>query len=978
MRFEQSTQQIFKLCLLAMGFTILIFVLFQHIGFFHSINDLLLDQFILLSDNRQANENLLVIEIDDESVTKLGKPVPRSHYVKLIQKLFSLGVKTIVFDLLFIDESDSNIDSQLASTTETTQHIIHCFMFSDEKPDSNLFRDRRYEKYAIQVENQAKLNVLTAQNGTFPHRKFIHEFNQAGFITTEWDYDGRSRRVPLFYEFDHRIYPNLGLVALFDYLGVAEKTVMIENSFWGRTAMVKTPDEVIKIPINSKGQVLLNFYGTLDVFKPVSLHEIINLLDAFQPTDRSQLPIPLFKDKIALIGNTETGKDKHETPFSAEFPGVGFHSTLLSNILQDDFITEASWKINAVTSTILCLLLLGVFILYYLKLLKSIWTFCIIAVSLFMLHNLIAHFLLFGDYHIWLKLIQINSTYLLLFFFLLFYEKVIRLKELNTKIVQIENDIFIKKTDLEKLDQKINSQTEQYKLIQFFANELKSVFNNSTMDQPEHLEKFYPQFFERQEIIKAKLTSEIEQLKIEKEKIGKEKEKLEHEKNIYQNILNGNRSREPGFIPEQSKTDKAMIAQQIMTGWQYFQTQRKRGKLQSNSVSGIIALTTILNEKGEKIMTPMGEIIDKINKISHFDSTVLITGEVGTGKELVANAIHQQSKRSTHRLVTINCAAIPENLLESELFGHVKGAFTDAKFDHKGAFEYADGGTIFLDEIGELKLDMQAKLLRVLQNNEIQKVGSNQTIKVDVRIVAATNKNLKKCIENNQFRSDLFSRLNVVDLYIPPLRQRKYDIPFLIQQFLNDFNRNYNKEKSFSNEAVIAAMCYQWPDNIRMLQHLVEKVCVLTSDDEIPLAALPEEIQLAYRHIFESAEVPWWSHIEEIVHHELRRLLDVCQIAIKDDSIDEFLKSQHLQADHKPLANCYEYFKAFINGIASIFPIDKRETLVRKTIVEMQEQLFHWCRQEKVGKLGDMYDMIEKMLGRSRRQIDNWRKENSE
>jgi len=974
MRLEHPARQIIKICLLAIGVTTVVFLLFQYIGFLNKQNDDLFDLFIIHSNNRKPDQKLLVIQVDDESTSKLGNPVPRSEYVKLIRKLSSFGSKTIAFDVLFIDESDLYIDSQLASVTDSVQHVIHCFYFSDDEPDTNLFQNECYEKYSIQFEDETDLDRLTAQDATFPEKRFINDFHQAGHITTEWDYDGRSRRMPLFYEFNDKIYPTLGLAALFDYLRISERSVKIENSFWGRNVIIETVDEIVKIPINSKGQLLLNFYGIFEVFEPKSLHEIINLLEAIQPRDLSQIPTLLFKDKIVLIGNTETGKDKYETPFDAEFPGLGFHATLISNILQGDFIREATGKINGIFTFALSLLLLGAFI-YYLTSYKSIWTFSAFAISLFILFNLAAYYLLFDSFGIWLNLVQINSTYLFFFVSLLFYEKGIRLKELNSKIAQIENNIFIKKTDLDRLDQKINSQTEQYKSIQYLANQLKTVLKDPSNSQQGNLEEFFPEFFKQYERMKKSLVDKIQQLNSEKERINREKEELETEKNIYQNILKGNVPTKPKIPLERPKVEKIKVAQEIMSAWHYFQSQQKKEKSQPDSSSGIVALTTFSNVKGEEVTTPMGDIIEKIKRIGSYDSTVLITGEIGVGKELVARAIHEQSNRSNKRMVTINCAAIPENLMESELFGHKKGAFTDAKYEHKGAFEYADGGTIFLDEIGELKLDLQAKLLRVLQNSEIQKVGSNEPIKVDVRVLAATNKDLKKCIENKDFRSDLYSRLYVLDLHIPPLRERRYDIPFLSQHFLKLFNTRYNQEKSFSSEAIIAAMCYDWPNNIRNLEHVVEKACVLSSENEIPLSALPDEIQNAYRNIFESDEVPWWSQIERLVQQEQKRLLDACKTAIKKNNIDEFLESPHLQADHKQRANCYEYLRTFISGIASIFPADKREALVRVTIVEMQKDLFQWCRKEKIDKLGNLYDTIEKLLGRSRRQIDNWGKE---
>lgn len=974
MKLDPTVREILKICIIGFGIATLIFLIIQYVGFFNSINDLLLDKFIVHSDNRQPDQRLLVVERDDESVQQLGKPVPRSNYVKLIRKLSSMGAKTIVFDLLFIDEENAKNDSELAAVTDSVQHVIHCFKFSDDEPETDLLHHKIYEKYSLQIEDRTNLQILTAQSGTFPQQKFINDFDQAGHITIEWDYDGRSRRMPLFYKFKNLFYPTLGLAALFDYYGISEKSITIENSFWGRNVIIEAPNEIIKIPIDSKGQMLLNFYGVFDVFEPVPLYEMINLVDAFHPRDPAMVSLSLFDEKIVLIGTTETGEDKQETPFSADFPGVGFHATMISNILQGDFIREASWKGNAIISAILTLLLLGAFI-YYQTFSKSMLVFYVFPIALFIIFNIFAYIIFFKYFSIWLKLMQIDSVYLVLFVAIIFQEKVIHLKELNSKINQLEKEILNKNSEVEKLNQKINSQTEQYKTVEYFVKQLQMGRNDPAFNQQDDLEEFFPEFFKRYERMKASLEDKIKQLNLEKERISREKQQLEKEKTNYEDILKGRAPTKEKTPLEKSKINKVKVAQDIMSTWQYFQSQQKKGISQPDSNFGIVALTMISTENGVKVKTSMGDIIEKVKMISSYDSTVLITGEVGVGKELVARAIHEQSNRANKRMVTINCAAIPENLMESELFGHKKGAFTDAKYDHKGAFEYADGGTIFLDEIGELKLDLQAILLRVLQNNEIQKVGANEPSKVDVRVLAATNKNLIKCIENHEFRSDLYSRIHVIDLHVPPLRQRKYDIPFLIQHFLNTFNTKHNKEKSFSSEAIIAIICYDWPDNIRELQNLVEKVCVLSVEDEIQLSALPEEIQTAYRDIFESDEVPWWSQIEKLVQHEQKRLLDCCKTAIKKDSIEAFLKSKHLQADHKTCASCYEYFLTFVNGIASIFPSDKRETLVRKNIVQMQEQLFQWCRREKVAKLGDLYDAIEKLLGRSRRQIDNWRKE---
>ena len=241
----------------------------------------------------------------------------------------------------------------------------------------------------------------------------------------------------------------------------------------------------------------------------------------------------------------------------------------------------------------------------------------------------------------------------------------------------------------------------------------------------------------------------------------------------------------------------------------------------------------------------MVEVFKLIEKVAATDSTVLITGESGTGKELVARAIHYNSLRRDKCLVPVNCAAIPETLLESELFGHVKGAFTGAITNRIGRFEAANGGTIFLDEIAEMSPNLQVKLLRVLQESEFEPVGSTRRVKVDVRIIAATNQNLEELVQKGKFREDLYYRLNVIPIHIPPLRERKSDIPLLVAHFMNQFAHAYNggKPKKISREAMDLLMRYDWPGNVRELENLIERLVILVDSDEITPDDLPDRIR---------------------------------------------------------------------------------------------------------------------------------------
>jgi len=240
----------------------------------------------------------------------------------------------------------------------------------------------------------------------------------------------------------------------------------------------------------------------------------------------------------------------------------------------------------------------------------------------------------------------------------------------------------------------------------------------------------------------------------------------------------------------------------------------------------------------------MKNVMEMMEKVAKSDaSTVLIQGESGTGKELVAKWIHTESNRADKPFVAINCAAVPATLLESELFGHEKGAFTDAKATKKGLFELADGGTVFLDEIGDMEMGMQAKLLRFLEDRTFRRIGGSKVMTVDVRIVSATNKDLLKAIEEKSFRNDLYYRLQVIPIYLPPLRERKDDILLIARHFIEYYCREFNKHvRSISNMAEKLLVDYHWPGNIRELKNVIERALILGSEDTLLLEHLPLEI----------------------------------------------------------------------------------------------------------------------------------------
>jgi Nif-specific regulatory protein len=288
----------------------------------------------------------------------------------------------------------------------------------------------------------------------------------------------------------------------------------------------------------------------------------------------------------------------------------------------------------------------------------------------------------------------------------------------------------------------------------------------------------------------------------------------------------------------------SMIAQAVHTKQEYTE---EIAKLQEENMKLHVELREHIRPKGIVGNSgTMQSVYDLIDRVAPTNATVLIRGESGVGKELIADAIHFGSLRKKEPFIKVNCAALPDSLIESELFGHERGAFTGANVMRKGRFEAAEGGTIFLDEIGDLPASTQVKLLRVLQEREFERIGSTKPIKVDVRIVCATNRNLEELIEKNEFREDLYYRINVFPVFIPALRERLTDIPGLADHFVAKFNKTHGKNiKRVSGSAIDMLMVYHWPGNIRELQNCIERACILSTDNVIRASNLPPTLQTA-------------------------------------------------------------------------------------------------------------------------------------
>lgn len=320
------------------------------------------------------------------------------------------------------------------------------------------------------------------------------------------------------------------------------------------------------------------------------------------------------------------------------------------------------------------------------------------------------------------------------------------------------------------------------------------------------------------------------------------------------------------YIPKPFKLDDLELGVARALGYKHLKDQNRDLKNQitiNQNKFGIIGKSKAIQE-----------VFELIGQVAGTTANILITGESGTGKERVARAIHENSNRKTKKMVAVNCTALPDTLLESELFGHIKGSFTGATTDKIGLFEEADGGTLFLDEIGDLDISLQSKILRAIQEKEIKPIGSVKTKTIDVRLISATHKDLRKAIENELFREDLFYRLSVIPIRVPSLRERKEDIPLLVEHFVKKSNLlNGRSVKGLNEEAMSKLMNYRWEGNVRELENLIERVVILAKSDVITPNDLPSE-NSADPESFLSVQAGHWPTLDEIENKYIRAVLE--------------------------------------------------------------------------------------------------------
>jgi len=982
MQLELKQNRLWKKAGLGILCLLLPFILFQAIDFLQIFELQFLDFMIEFRGARNSNSNLILVTMDDQTGGALGSPLPGRYYPQVLRALKQYGAKTIVVDLMIteMDRIDAKADTALATLTQEFGNVIHSFYLEDdpngESPQAAQ-QDTTYTKFAIRPQAEADLSYTATNSLMLPPAFFLQRFPQAGAVTIFYDLDEQYRRLPLLLKYRDQVYPELCLLSLCDYLQIPADSMKIKRDFWGYSLALETANRTITIPVDAHGQALLNFDGTFETFKTYSILQIVQALQDIEEKRAPRISLHDFAGKIVVIGNNETlGKDYFPTPFTDDFPGMGMQATALSNFLGGTTLREWPWYVNA-GLTLLLGLMLSAGLLFIGKTDKRretiyAWSFfgCLI-----LAYNALAYFLFFKSMNAAPAILPINSGLVVLFVATMFYEKSLNVERLNRQVRELEVNIHAKDSHIQNLKERIGAQDEQYKAIEFFIGEIESVLNNPAAEQMRSLET--PLM--KMQLFKEHLKNESERWHVEKQILETEKEALASQIQVYKSLVTGIQKDEKILPPPEKPAPKEFAARfqevnRVMESYRAF-GQRTKAAYHYDSSFGMVTAVMNGRSNGQNGKTQLQEIFAQIARVAPYDATVLITGETGTGKELAARAIRQHSTRATAPYVVLNCAAIPETLMESELFGHVKGAFTGALSDRAGAFERASGGIIFLDEIGDLKPDLQAKLLRVLQEKKVQRLGGNKLIEVDVRVITATNRDLQQLIQREQFRNDLYFRLDVANIHLPPLRERKEEVPHLVHYFLAQFGEKNACSKQITEEALTALIVYDWPGNIRELQHLVEKSCIHSAGNAIRLNDLPDKIQHGYRGIFADQKIQMWEAVEAAAKAEMDNLLETCQEILRSGNVETALQSGQIKLWGSSCENCYAYMKTYLDSKASPFPSDQREKLAKQSIVAVAEQLINWCKEQKIGPMQQNWDEIEKLLGRTRRMIDNWKHE---
>ena len=757
-------------------------------GLFTAWEDKTADYRLKLRGKIDTHPDIVLIDIDDSSMKTIGRwPWDRAYHGKMIDVLSASRVAVIGYDILFDHPVEGEGDSILINATSSAKNLFYPvgFALQDKPVDSIGTPDSRpsaglLDEFTILQNMPANGHIFNVERTVAPFTGLLTVTNGMGHISSNRDIDGTIRRVPLVVNLNGRFFPAFGLSVVAAYLKVPHENIIINPGSYiilkNATIQGHATTRDIYIPVDNRGMMIINYAGRWeDTFTHYSFVDIVNEADK---KDGVEGIGEILSGKITLISNTATGYDLKPVPIEENFPGGGIHANIVNTILTENFLRRLS-----LPGRILILIASGI---------AAAW----IAINRRWKESLVSCCLVVGAYWI-LSYILLSWTG---FITDMFSPTVVMFLSFTTatlygKGVEQERSTQLF-TELELLGKSIKSMTgelgaKEDELLRL-RKELSQRISSTSM--------IIGQEEETSQRI-ASLEAKMEEVLREKILLLRSKQQLE--------------VKLARLLAEPSRP-----ALHLQGGLD--QLRRECGEY------GIIT-------RSPKVL----KIFEDVKKAAQTRSPVLILGESGTGKELFAMAVHELSPRAKKPFVIVDTPAVSDNLFESEIFGHVRGAFTGAVSDRKGYFEAAQGGTLFLDEIGDLSTRIQAGLLGVLQRHEIRKVGSTTPIKTDVRVIAATNKNLNDEIIKGVFREDLYYRLNVVSVVLPPLRERPEDIESLVHYFLGKYSAENGLKyggggdkkgdiKGLTPAAIERLKVHPWKGNVRELENIIARTVTMS------------------------------------------------------------------------------------------------------------------------------------------------------
>jgi len=706
----------------------------------------------------ETNPSIIMVDADDISAQQLGRwPWPRSLHARMINFLSEENPGTIVYDILFAQSVDTTEDRLLAEATKNSGGMVYPIAASLASSNSAT-KESVFPEYfpdpPYQTTPETK-DYLSIESSILPMPDLLRFSSGLGHIAANRDQDGVIRRVPLFVRHEGSLIPSLALQAVLSWANVSPEQVEVFDSEILLKQVLLTGSKVdIHIPVDSKGQMLINYAGKWsETFKHASFASV---LDHDEQITGNMEEV---EGKLILVSNTLSGQDIKSTPIEKDYPGSGIHANIINTIVTQNFLRETSQGFS-----LLLILLLSIATARLLLLRK--YSLQVVFILTLSLGYVAVSSLLFNSglvLQIVSPLCGIFITGLLVSIYQASSEKEFS-DGLQQEKIRVESHLVSISADLAAKEGELENIQDQLKDLEEGMQAGQEAGKAQALQIDDLQEKLQSLVEDKEKLLiqRTKLEDKVLDLRIHISFDGPVEETLE---------------------PLRKECEKFGI-----------------------------------NTRSEAVL----KVFKNLKQVATAPSPVLILGDSGTGKELFAKALHSMSNRKG-KFVPVNMGAIPEGLYESELFGHIKGAFTGAVTDKKGKFAEANEGTIFLDEIGEIRQDMQVKLLRVLQEKEVQPVGG-KAFKINVRIVAATNKDLEKEVEEGSFRQDLFYRVNTVTLKLPPLKERIEDIEILVDNLTQKYCAEYGKEiQGVSDKAMQVISNYDWPGNIRELENIIQR-----------------------------------------------------------------------------------------------------------------------------------------------------------